>query len=273
MQLQRKALRYEGAMLQGYDVSNVNGGLIVPEDAEFVFAKVSQDITFVDKYFTTRRAAARARNIGFGGYHYGDNQVQPDPEASLDFFLSLLGEQDPGEQAALDVEWDYGYGGFVANSPYNQPWVRTWGREFVKTKGYKPKLYTSASGISDFDLDHPEIAEYFDLWYAYWTDNTTSPPPSPSPFANFKLWQYNADQIDKNKFLGTIEDFIKEGTPSGVPELPGIDYESTYWTPIMDLLNQMVADPTHAHADSALHAAVSNAITLHKIAYGVESRD
>lgn len=263
-------------MLQGYDVSNVNGpNLVIPTNAQFVIAKTTQDAKFVDKLFIEHRTTARSRGIGFGGYHYADLSEQPSAEDSCDFFIDTLGDQWVGEIAALDAELNTGEGGLRTDDPRNRPWVVKWGVRFALKKGYKPKLYISKSGLSDFDLVHPEIAELYELWYAWWPFNPESLtlPTCPDPFETYKLWQYNADNIDKDRYLGTIEEFKASGQKDTSQPVPSTDYEALYWSPITKLINEMVANsqPQVAHADKALHATISNAITLHKISLGVES--
>lgn len=255
-------------MIQGYDVSNVNGLITIPVDAEFVIAKVSQDITFVDRIFPIFRKVAREREIGFGGYHYADNNAQPDPIKSCNFFLQHLGKQEDGEIGALDVEGDYGWGGFYPNNPNNTSWVVSWGQEFTRQLGYKPKLYTSVAGLKDYGLDHAEIADLYELWLAYWTTNP-QPPAPPSPFTEFKLWQYNADHIDKNKFLGTLDEFRAGGKITTPVEAH--EYEAKYWTPMYDIISNMQSNSKYPHADAAFHANIANAITLHKVALDVEA--
>lgn len=256
-------------MILGHDISNVNGPLDLSDypKAEFFIAKVSQDATFVDKLFDSNRQQARDLGRGFGGYHYGDNKEEPNPLDSVRRFVDLLGEQEPGEVAALDVEEDGGYGGFDPGD--NSDWIATWGEEFKVLTGYKAKLYTSLAGIQDYGLDKPFIPDAFDLWLAYWLNNPNqlepNPPASPDPFLNFKLWQYNADDIDKNYWLGTIDEFKATGKPA--PEEAG--YEELYWTPMQQLLDAMVIGGG-SHVDDAFHAAVSNTITMHKIARGAE---
>lgn len=257
-------------MILGHDIANVNGQLDLSDypAAQFFIAKASQDATFDDKLFENFRQQARDLGRGFGGYHYGDNQEQPDPVASVERFLELLGEQQAGEVAALDVEIDGGHGGFKPGD--HSEWVYQWGIHFQRLASYKPYLYVSGAGISDFGLDKPDIADAFNLWYAYWLNDPagTTPPVSPSPFATagFKLWQFNADVIDKNYFLGTLDEFKATGKP-GV-QAPGQDYEERFWTPIDKLIDECAL--SGRHADVAFHAAISNVITLHKVAYKVE---
>lgn len=258
-------------MILGHDVSNVNGPLILSNypDAEFFIAKVSQDSTFVDKLFASNRQQARDLGRGFGGYHYGDDKAEPNPKDSVRRFVDLLGEQELGEVAALDVEEDSGDGGFDPGD--HSAWVYTWGHEFKRLTGYKAKLYTSLVGIQDYGLDVPFMPEVFDLWLAYWLNNPTQPnptpptPPSPFEAAGFKLWQFNADVIDKNYWIGTLDEFKATGKPAS----PDAGYETLYWTPMQKLLNAMAAG-ADSHADDAFHASVSNSIILHKIARGVE---
>lgn len=270
-------------MIKGYDISNVNGNIVIPDDATFVIAKVSQDATFTDQLYLQFRTQARHRGIGFGGYHYADIKEQPSANESCDRFIDLLGDQEQGEIAALDAENDGGFGGLNPGDPRNRPWILAWGERFISKKNYKPKLYISGAGLTDFDLVTPEIPALYDLWYAWWPFDKTgdNPPPAPEPFTSvgYKLWQYNADDIDKDMWLTDIAEFKDTGyklpdTP--VPPVdtpPGPDYEALYWTPINNLITQMQANPTHAHADAAFHAIVFNAIVAHKIAYGVESAD
>lgn len=263
-------------MIHGYDIANVNGPQFqFPDDAEFIIAKVTQDSRFVDKDFTRHRRHARALGIPFGGYHYADLNEQPDPERSLGFFLENLGQQESGEFAALDAEQDFGYGGLVERDPRNLPWVLAWGAGFIRAKNYKPKLYIGKSSITDLGLNAPEIPQVYDLWYAWWTNSQepTGAPASPLPFEDYHLWQYNADGIDKNVFFGTAEELRATGyqTPIVLPDPPDADYEALYWTPTMAIMNNLIANSTHRHADQALHATISNAITANKIAHGVES--
>lgn len=262
-------------MIYGYDIANVNGpNFEFPEDAELIVAKVTQDARFIDKEYSRHRGRARELGIPFGGYHYLDISSQPNVERSLGFFLENLGDQEEGEFAALDAEQDFGSGGLIPGDERNQPYIIAWGAGFARAKNYKAKLYTSVAGLRDFNLQVPEIAEYFDLWLAWWSNSGTAefPPPSPSPFqdAGFKLWQYNADGIDKDVFLGTADELRATGHRSA-PQPTSVDYEAAYWTPVMTIMNNMIANPTHRHADQALHAIVSNAITANKIAHGVES--
>lgn len=258
-------------MIKGYDISNVNGPISIPGDAEFIIAKASQDAQFDDKYYEGFRDVSRQLEIGFGGYHYGDPQEQPNARDSVKFFLDKRGDQQDGEVSALDVEQDSGSGGFIVINPNNRKWVLDWGDEFTKLENYKPKLYVSKSGLSDFDLLSEDIPEYYDLWYAYWTINGgfTGPPLAPLPFTSYQLWQYNADEIDKDVFLGTLAEFRATGKKSAPQPPPdGADYEAFYWTPIQRLLDACAA--SGEHADVAFHAAASNLITMHKIARGVE---
>lgn len=93
-------------MILGHDIANVNGSLDLSDypRAEFFIAKVSQDATFVDRLFHAFRGQARDLGKGFGGYHYGDNKAEPNARASCRRFVDLLGDQEDGEIAALDVE-------------------------------------------------------------------------------------------------------------------------------------------------------------------------
>lgn len=261
-------------MIHGYDISNVNGDEFeFPDDADFVICKVTQDARFIDREFTRHRARARELGIPVGGYHYADINEQPSAETSLNFFLESIGDDVEGEFAALDAEQDSGYGGLVAGDPRNLPWITAWGEGFIKAKSYKPKLYIGKSSLTDFGLVVPEIPELYDLWYAWWPDSKepSRPPLAPAPFIDYKLWQYNADRIDKNVFFGSVTELRNTGKPQ--VQAPEADYEALYWGPIMWRLNHMIAHGVHRHADEALHANISNAITLHKIALGVESPD
>lgn len=256
-------------MIHGYDISNVNGPNLdvadLDEPKEFIVAKASQDVSFVDREFQRHRARARQLGLAFGGYHYGDNYAQPDGGRSADFFIETIGEDEEGEFAALDAEHDDddGYGGLHGNC---LSWVMAWGNRFTQRKKYKSKLYTNVAGLDEFNLRHPEVADAFDLWLAAW--GVLTPPVSPSPFRTYGLWQYNADVVDKDWWFGTVDEL----KATGKPKAPSTDsYESKYWTPIQKLLDDMIANSSSlTHADQAFHAAVSNNITLHKVARGFE---
>lgn len=257
-------------MLHGYDIANHQAGLklaLLDPKPEFIIAKVSQDAAFKDREFVDFRTQARQLECGFGGYHYGDNQVTSDALYSADFFNDWLGHQQTGEVAALDVENDSGHGGFLPGDHFE--WVLNWGERFTYHRNYKPKLYISKAGINDFGLNKPAIAEVFDLWYAYWLDDPNNVgniwPKPPAPFESFKLWQYNTDTIDKNKFDGTLAEFRAAGMPS-----PDVSYEDSWWGPMQKLADDML-EYDAGHVNKAFHAAYSNIITLHKIARGTEA--
>lgn len=269
-------------MIKGFDISNHQGQLpdFFFQRTDFVIAKVTQDPGYVDKWFKIYRQQARDAECGFGGYHFMDMDLQPSPEASVDFFLENLGEQHTGEIAALDAELVDVDGEIHNTNPDQLDYTLRWGRVFRDRTGYKPYLYLSRSWIDEHNLNHPEIADAFELWYAYWLDNPddlSETPDTPDPWLSagkdIKLWQYTIRTYDEDVFLGAGG--LAEFRASGKPEVltPAQEYERLYWTPMQKLLNTLVENSSaqHTHANAAFHAAVSNNITLHKIALGVES--
>lgn len=260
-------------MLNGIDISNLQGGVQDQtfQSNDFIIAKVTQDVSFVDKFFSVYREQARRAECAFGGYHFADIDLAPLPEASADFFISHLGTQDEGEFGALDLEETEVDGVMHNAQPDQLDWVLRWGKQFSKIANYRPKLYLSQWHIGAHNLNHPEVADTFELWYAYWTNTGSAEvmPAAPSPWRMYRLWQYNTSGLyDKDVWLGTMAELKATGMPKASEQHP---YENAYWTPIQDLLNQLVV--SHTHADAAFHATVSNAITMHKIALGVEPKD
>lgn len=270
-------------MLNGLDISNNQGEVPdqVFQSQDFIIAKVTQDATFVDRFYQGYKRQARAAGCVFGGYHFAVIDKAPSPEDSCEFFLAHL-DDEPGDIAALDIEEtpDHDNPEIIWNAQPDQlNWILRWGQHFIARKNYIPKLYVGSYHINTHNLDHPEIAATFDLWYPYWpfSDTPDLPPAAPSPWDSYKLWQYSSKGLyDRNVYFGTREDLISTGAPntqapqpSPAPSpAPDIDYEALYWTPIMQLVEDMVK--SGKHADLAFHATVSNAITLHKIAHGVE---
>jgi len=175
---------------------------------EFAFIKASQGI-HSDPLFAANWQKSKAAGLLRGAYHYLDTALPGRDQA--DYFANLLAS-DRGELPPV-VDFEEITPNLTAARATAQL------RDFVtqlKTHGYTPTIYTSASYWQAYGEKNSEWAAC-PLWLADYT-NTLS-PGAPAPWTAWTFWQYSEKAsgetygtesygVDVNRYTGTAEELL-----------------------------------------------------------------
>lgn len=170
---------------------------------EFVYAKASQGIDYVDPSFLTHVSGARAVGLVVGAYHY---LAAGDPAAAVaeaDHFAAVIAGQSLDLPLVLDVEDPESTG--AAALAFLQ--------RFEVVTGRRPMVYTFPSFI-DEQLGN-SLAEY-PLWYAYYS--TDGAPTDRGGWTEWTFMQYSETgyvpgidgPVDLDEFNGRLGDVFEE---------------------------------------------------------------
>ena len=188
--------------VRGLDLSHWNGKVIYDEleSLDFVFLKVSQGNSLVDRMFDQHYQEFRERDVAVGAYHFFSFGVDGREQAL--HYLNQLDGRQLQLPLTIDVEQDGN-----PRVPYQQvrKELRAFMNEIEKHTQYKPIIYTNGNGYTNF------IENDFDdctLWLS--STNTWRPQNM-----NCTFWQFNmkADlmaithEVDLNVFRGSREEW------------------------------------------------------------------
>jgi GH25 family lysozyme M1 (1,4-beta-N-acetylmuramidase) len=214
------------ATVQGADVSefqgNINWGAFHASGRAFAVIRAADGAGYLDPTFHQNWSGAKAAGVLRGVYQFF--RASEDGTAQANVVLQQLGG-DIGELPPVaDVEVTDGVGPGTLNTHLAQWIARIQGATGKTPIIYtSPGLWPSLSGSSQFAGDT--------LWVADWGPSC---PALPSPWSNFKFWQY-ADNgsipgisgaVDLDVFNGTMSDLLAyagaapKGPPTGKPAAP-----------------------------------------------------
>lgn len=196
----------------GIDISKWDGNWDAARSkaagAAFVFIKASQGVTS-DPLFAVNWQKAKDAGLLRGAYHYLDTALPGRDQA--DFFANLIAS-DRGEFPPV-VDFEENSPGLTAARTSAQL------RDFVnqlKSHGYTPTIYTSASYWQEYGDKNSDWAQY-PLWLADY--NNTLSPAAPAPWTRWTFWQYSTKEsgetygtesygVDGNRYTGTVEELL-----------------------------------------------------------------
>lgn len=203
-------------MLRGFDISNWQAGLkLNASDYDFIFAKATEGVNFVDKYCDSFIQTAIKNNKLFGFYHFARNN-NPETEAAF-FVKNCIGYFNRGIPV-LDIE------------DFSIPDWTDYATRFVKTvfasTGVYPLIYCSASQTHKFGK---YIYEHCGLWVAGYPQKYTGwissdMPYNIAPWKFYCVWQFTDNfsytdyndkrfSIDANLAALTREQWMKYANP------------------------------------------------------------
>ena len=169
---------------KGIDVSNyqktINWSKVSGAGYTFAFAKATEGITFVDKFYAGNREGTEGFGMRFGAYHF----AQPSGTSAATIISSAIAQADhlvdvaqpqAGElPPVLDLE--------VTNklSVTNlQAWARAWLDEVFARTGVSALVYASPAFWKKYLGDtQAEAAAGNKLWIAHWTSNASPTLPA-----------------------------------------------------------------------------------------------
>lgn len=212
--------------MNGIDVSNWQAGLNISDVAcDFVIAKATEGLNFVDKYCD--RFIQQAIKLGkpFGFYHFA--RPTNDPVREADFFYNncrgYFGKGIP------ILDWESGNTSDVA-------WAKRWLDRVYQLSGVKPVIYMSESVVNAHNWSSVAAADY-GLWVAKYRDNnpdynysmaSAGSRPKVKWWPFYCMWQWTSSgrlngyngNLDCNVFYGDVNTWNKYAGKSGTASKP-----------------------------------------------------
>jgi lysozyme len=177
-------------MLSGIDVSGNQGGvdfaaLAASGGANYVYAKATEGVTFVDDHFALYHDACKKNNIPVGAYHFLRFNTIDNPIAQAKHFLQTIAGREGELLPMVDVEVTDGQP--IATLTQT---LDAFMSEVEQTLGGKRMLlytfysyWNSAMQGSNSFSGHP-------LWIAEY--NSSAAPSLPGGFNDWVVWQWSS---------------------------------------------------------------------------------
>ncbi len=216
--------------MNGIDVSNWQAGLNISDVAcDFVIAKATEGLNFVDKYCDKFIQQAIKLGKPFGFYHFARPTNDPIREAEY-FYNNCRGYFGKGIPI---LDWESG-------NTSNTAWAKRWLDRVYQLSGVKPVIYMSESVVNANDWSSVAAADY-GLWVAKYRDNqpdynysmaNAGKRPSVKWWKFYCMWQWTSSgrlngyngNLDCNVFYGDVSTWNKyagkSGTASPAPAAP-----------------------------------------------------
>lgn len=189
-------------MLYGCDLSHWNSDssfkdLLKNKDS-FMFLKATEGATYSDPTFKKRAWEALNAGMALGFYHFArpDNNVIAKREAEN--FLRAV--EEFGNNCVYALDWE-------AKAEKCDPiWILKWCSFIEQKTGRKPMVYLNHSYA--IEVSRKIDLSNFPLWVAKWGEEPTG---KIGCWEKYTIWQYTNTPYDKNKFDGSVEDFVRIG--------------------------------------------------------------
>ena len=216
--------------MNGIDVSNWQAGLNISDVAcDFVIAKATEGLNFVDKYCDKFIQQAIKLGKPFGFYHFARPTNDPIREAEY-FYNNCRGYFGKGIPI---LDWESG-------NTSNTAWAKRWLDRVYQLSGVKPVIYMSESVVNANDWSSVAAADY-GLLVAKYRDNqpdynysmaNAGKRPSVKWWKFYCMWQWTSSgrlngyngNLDCNVFYGDVSTWNKyagkSGTASPAPAAP-----------------------------------------------------
>ena len=216
--------------MNGIDVSNWQAGLNISDVAcDFVIAKATEGLNFVDKYCDKFIQQAIKLGKPFGFYHFARPTNDAVREAEY-FYNNCRGYFGKGIPI---LDWESG-------NTSNVAWAKRWLDRVYQLSGVKPVIYMSESVVNANNWSSVAAADY-GLWVAKYRDNqpdynysmaNAGKRPSVKWWKFYCMWQWTSSgrlngyngNLDCNVFYGDVSTWNKyagkSGTASPAPATP-----------------------------------------------------
>ena len=229
-------------VVMGIDVSHWQGSInwntvANNNDIDFVWAKATQGVDFLDDQWYANAAGAHNAGLYIGGYHFATPYTGGVDDAAQEasHFFDVVGSYltDGFLRPVLDLE-----GSNSISVTQMSNWVHDFMNTFASLSGgIVPVIYTGSTYATS-ELN--SSVNIYDLWYPRWPTNPdfNNPPSAPGIWDAYDLWQYADDtsvvgfsgNVDGDVFLGDISNFAQKYAISTVPDDHGDDSVSA--TPV-----------------------------------------
>jgi GH25 family lysozyme M1 (1,4-beta-N-acetylmuramidase) len=202
-----------GFPVTGIDVSayqgQVNWASVAAGGAKFAYVRASEQAGIADSFFDANYLGAKANGLYVGAYH----RARPDSssgKAQADFFLDHAKYVTDGQTLPpmLDIEsprsnWTGLNACYNMTSSQMSAWIRDFVSEVAKRTGQRTMIYTSTNWWNPCTGNNSSFGSYPLFIPSY----TASPPPLPSGWSNWALWQYSDSGVlpgDQDVFRGDM---------------------------------------------------------------------
>ena len=217
-----------GEYVLGIDVShwqgNINWTSVANDGIEFVWAKATQGVNYIDPKWYTNINGANNAGLYAGGYHFATpytSGVDDAADEASDFYDAVSPYLTDGYlRPVLDLE-----GSNTLTVTQMSNWVHDFMNTFASLSGgIVPVLYTG-TGYATNELN--SSVNIYDLWFPLWPANPDfdNPPSAPGIWDSYDLWQYSDSEsfgginpVDGDVFLGSLSQFVNKYVISTVPD-------------------------------------------------------
>lgn len=200
-------------MMKGIDISHWKQGFdLSSARPEFMIAKATEGITYVDKCCDGFIQDAIRLDIPFGYYHFARSN---DAEAEAEFFYAQTKGYTGKGIPVLDLE-----------VPNGSAWAEAFCKKFYELSGVKPWFYASSDYINNKGYGTTWLRENCGLWIAGYPKTYTSYPESAEcPYRNngwtLAAWQFTdclaigGMKVDANFFYGDRDAWARYASSNG----------------------------------------------------------
>jgi len=211
-------------MILGNDISKFQGSVnfdIYKNNSNFVIAKASEGVGYIDSWFGNNRTQARRVGLPFGSYHFARPDLGNYPQSEASFYCNLI-DGDPireGETLCLDFEVAF-------NDPVG--WSKQWLDIVSNHFNCKPFVYLNQALTKKYDWS-PVVNADYPLWIAAYTFDPKNNNFSTGDWPSATMQQWTNKQqvpgitgsVDGNVFFGDVNAFKACGYKLPVsPPLP-----------------------------------------------------
>lgn len=191
--------------------STIDWQAVAASGQAFAWTKATEGMRYINPDLAHNKEGIAAAGMVRGFYHFAQPDFSP-PELEAHYFLNAVGDLNPGDLLALDLEAGSGD-------------LSLWAANFLLTvelvAGFKPFLYSGTWFLKPHNcLDKPSIGAY-PLWLSGYQANQ---PPVPGGWNTIAMWQFTdkasvpgvPSLVDQSVFLGTVDE-LKEYGKMGTP--------------------------------------------------------
>jgi lysozyme len=238
---------YDNARKPGWvpDYDSIDWAQVAASGQQFAIVKASESTTFVNPYYASDVAKARAAGLVVGAYHYA-RPGSSNAVTQAQHFARVIGNQRLSHTLppVLDIEDDGG-----KTKAKLATWTQNFLDELQRLTGRTPMIYSYQSFLKD-EIGRLSTFARYPLWIARYS---SVEPTVSGAWSTWNIWQYTSSakvpgiegNVDVNWFNGTRDQLLAladGGSCNGLtPAAPtGLTASRTYldvdlqWTPPAD---------------------------------------
>lgn len=237
--------------LKGIDISKWQNGINLAKiDFDFMIAKATEGITYVDP--CCDKFVQKAKQLGklWGFYHFA--RPYNDPIKEADSFIKNTKNYFNDGIPMLDWE---------AENKWDVSWAKRWLDRVAQQTGVKPYIYMSESVVNAYNWKPVADAGY-KLWVAKYRDNVVDynydmskagSKPKVKNWKSFIMWQWTSSgrlngysgNLDLDEFYGTAADWNADAKKKNYDIVPDEKPPVVEERPTDEEVAQYIADGTH----------------------------